>query len=386
MNVEDLQTLKEKRPVVIGVHDGIMHADEVFGVAAMHLLLDGKISIMRSRNPEELKQCDIRIDVGDMYCHETGDYDHHMAWFDVRHNPPPGRRLPNGECVEFEYGPMRSGFGLIWLHYGYHIVQRIVDSAFQPNQPATIDSNIMFKVNDYIDIQKKIDNGLVSYIDAVDNGEKETFYISTSPFRDGDICTLISIYNPPSKLLETMSAESIKAEYTSRFFRAVDFAVQFLKNLILRSADTTLGVKIFTEMLVNRKVAFDDAIDKESYNWKIVKMTSYLPWALAYTKAIGLTDGVEMVIYPTTTGTWICQSPRYYKKRDPDFSEVYRDGTKRVLKHRAPENICGKRDEELVKLTGVKDAVFVHRSGHLGVAKTADGAFELAKYIIDHGD
>lgn len=69
----------KNRLVAIGTHDGPFHADEVFAIAAIQIeLAPNGCSITRSRNPEFLANCDLRIDVGGKYCPETGDFDHHQ--------------------------------------------------------------------------------------------------------------------------------------------------------------------------------------------------------------------------------------------------------------------------------------------------------------------
>ena len=47
-----------------------------------------------------------------------------------------------------------------------------------------------------------------------------------------------------------------------------------------------------------------------------------------------------------------------------------------------PKSWSGKRGEELAEITGVKDAVFCHNDIFFAVAKSKEGAIELAKKAI----
>jgi len=71
----------QQRQVQIGTHDGIFHADEVFAIAMIAdacNALGAEYTVTRTRNPEILAGCDLRVDVGGKYCPETGDFDHHQ--------------------------------------------------------------------------------------------------------------------------------------------------------------------------------------------------------------------------------------------------------------------------------------------------------------------
>lgn len=71
----------EQRAITIGTHDGLFHADEVFAIAMIAdacNALGVEYTVTRTRNPEILENCDLRIDVGGKYSPETGDFDHHQ--------------------------------------------------------------------------------------------------------------------------------------------------------------------------------------------------------------------------------------------------------------------------------------------------------------------
>ena len=90
--------------ITIGTHNGIFHADEVFAVATVKKV-HPDVQILRSRDPEELKEADLLIDVGMVYDHAMGYYDHHQK------GGAGGRWDTNG-------GVPYASFGLIWCHFG----------------------------------------------------------------------------------------------------------------------------------------------------------------------------------------------------------------------------------------------------------------------------
>lgn len=73
-----LTSVAEERDDVltIGTHNGIFHADEVLACAILCLINSNmSVQILRSRDYEMLKHCDICVDIG------GGKFDHHQAAF-----------------------------------------------------------------------------------------------------------------------------------------------------------------------------------------------------------------------------------------------------------------------------------------------------------------
>ena len=141
-----------EKPLTAVTHNGKFHADDVFGAALLGTIYP-KIEITRSRDPSIISGADIVFDVGGIYDHEHGRYDHHQ----------PG-------ALRRENGLTRSAFGLLWLHYGSRYCdgnERVVDT---------------------------IDRQLVVGIDARDNGELTSFGDMRAP--DYGISQRIEQLNP----------------------------------------------------------------------------------------------------------------------------------------------------------------------------------------------
>lgn len=97
----------QKKKILV-THNGSFHADDVFAAATLGLWLDAqglKYKIIRTRDEEMIAVADYVFDVGHIYDHTSGRYDHHQG-------ESPGTH-PSG----IPY----AAFGLIWRHYGLDI-------------------------------------------------------------------------------------------------------------------------------------------------------------------------------------------------------------------------------------------------------------------------
>lgn len=135
----------------LGTHHGKFHADEVLAIA-MLLQLYKESEVLRTRDPEQLRTCDIIVDVG------RSQYDHHSTEKTFRANGVP-----------------YASAGLVWRDFGLSIVQ-----------------NVLGTETNCIGIAESIDEKLVQAIDANDNGidlERDWRLKTTSE--------IISLFNPP---------------------------------------------------------------------------------------------------------------------------------------------------------------------------------------------
>ncbi len=64
-------------------------------------------------------------------------------------------------------------------------------------------------------------------------------------------------------------------------------------------------------------------------------------------------------------------------------ASVREEGASFVSRKLLPESWAGKRDDQLAKITGVKEAFFCHNGRHLAMAKTFDGAMAMAKLALE---
>lgn len=87
-------------------HDDRFHADDVFTMATLRILLGDKITeVVRTRDEAIIQSADIVFDVGNVYDPETMRFDHHQK---------------EGAGVR-ENGVPYASFGIVWKQYGEEI-------------------------------------------------------------------------------------------------------------------------------------------------------------------------------------------------------------------------------------------------------------------------
>jgi uncharacterized UPF0160 family protein len=124
------------RPLEIATHNGKFHADEVFAVLIL-LRLYPDASVIRTRDPRRINQADFVVDVGNVYNHGTGRYDHHST------------EVKLFRLTDIPY----ASAGLVWHHYGQEYLQM---------------EGISSEIAD--DVQRNVDAHLIQLIDGVDTG------------------------------------------------------------------------------------------------------------------------------------------------------------------------------------------------------------------------
>ncbi len=145
-----------------------------------------------------------------------------------------------------------------------------------------------------------------------------------------------------------------KTDIYEVFINAVDLAKRILSREIVQVQDAILA-----EESVLR-------IYNESKDKRIIVLDKDYPYGYI------LQNFIEplYVVYPRKTNNWwgvkaVKDDPKTFKNRKD-----------------LPESWGSKRDEELVKITGVKDAVFCHKGLFMCVAKSQEGAIALAKKAL----
>lgn len=163
-------------------HDGVFHADDVFGAAVLGMVFGDDLIIVRTRNADALASAAIRFDVGGASNGAT-DFDHHQrGGAGVR---------PNG--VPF------ASFGLLWQVYGAHVCGSTA-------------------------VAVEVDRGFVCAIDAHDNGYKLS--TPTSDVPNVAVSHLVSNFNP---------SWDEGQDFDAFFYQALGFADGVLRRAIARA-------------------------------------------------------------------------------------------------------------------------------------------------------
>ncbi|MEK7588229.1 MAG: MYG1 family protein [Patescibacteria group bacterium] len=248
-------------------HNGSFHADDIFACATLHILLDGRIRVTRTREPELIQNADIVFDVGGIYDPETDRFDHHQSGG--------GGKRPNG----IDY----ASFGLVWKKYGEQICG---DK----------------------EVAEEIDRKIAAPIDAIDNG----IDIVTSKF--GNIFPynadqIFLAYHPTWKEVDVNMDEI--------FMEQVEKAVEVLKREIQVGKDDAEGRRIIVD-------SYNKAEDK-----RIVILETSFPRYLIQ-KTLSKFPEPIYVIYPGIFGkNWkaeaIAKNPNTLESRKM-FPESWRFG------------------------------------------------------------
>lgn len=218
-----------------------------------------------------------------------------------------------------ENGIPFASFGLVWQEYGKKLVSNT-------------------------DVWKRIDERLVQPIDAGDNGVS-TFELTSFGVRPYLISDMTGAF--------TSSFSESKEINDVNFIDMVQFAKKLLAREIKRTSE-------FVECISKVEKIYQETSDKrivilpESYSWQEVLQSHPEPL---------------FVVYPRSDGSW---NVRAVPKNKIGF-ENRKD---------LPKEWAGLRDEELSKVSGVKDAVFCHKACFLCAAKSKESAVKLAQIAI----
>ncbi|MFA6050313.1 MAG: MYG1 family protein [Candidatus Paceibacterota bacterium] len=295
-------------------HNGTFHADDVFAVAAFLLAHEGEEwQVVRSRESEAIEKADAVLDTGDIYDPVKLRFDHHMQ---------------GGSGVR-ENGIPYAAFGLVWKEFG-----------------AVICGGDFF-------VMKQIDDGLVSSLDAHDNGIK--LYTELYPVFPFELSHYVKVHNPTWKE-ESDWGDKGDAKRLEIFLKLVDWATELLLREIKRYKDKNAAFELV-------QAAYAKSEDK-----RIVILDQFYPW----NDAIMEYPEPLYVVYPTDSGRYGKWAAKTVSKEKNSFES----------RKPFPESWAGKRDEELQKASGVSDATFCHNGRFLTIARSREGAIELAKQAL----
>ncbi|MDO8591058.1 MAG: MYG1 family protein [bacterium] len=189
-----------------------------------------------------------------------------------------------------------------------------------------------------------VDQNLVASIDADDNGVEtyKKILADTGPYIIGNYFHNIRpTWQEGTEMLD------------ERFLEAVGVARQVLKREVAHSK-----ALVEAENLVRK--AYDASSDK-----RLIVLDAFYP----YEKTLATFSEPLFVVFPRLDGSWNVKTIR-----DDTVSFKNRKDL--------PEAWAGKHDAELVKVTGVPDAIFCHNSRFVAVAKSKKGAIKLAELAL----
>ncbi len=323
--------------MLIATHDGTFHADETTACAIL-TYLNENATILRSRDPKVLEEGDLIIDVSNQ--NDEKHFDHHSKDFTL--------------CRD--NGVKYATAGLMWLHYGKAFLKKLKD-----------DENLSY-VSDLL-IDKaflRLDNEIMVMVDLNDNGQLTTYTEhlahATNDNEENIVQTLNEFYlSSPDLpyLVAMMNIPNVSSEEQDKNFLKT---VKIIKTLLIAAAMNALNTEYGIEKVIN------------CYSGgELLIMHEKLPWTSAVLNNESLFKDCLLAVYPDRNGRWRVQSlPVSKAKRFENRLS-------------APLAFRGLNDEELDRVTGLKNTTFVHKSGFTGGAKTFEDNLSLAKLWLQEG-
>ena len=312
---------KNKKLIKLVTHDGSFHADDIFACATLSLMLEKKgepFTIIRTRDQEIIDNGEYVFDVGGTYDAELNRFDHHQKGGAGARPASPSS--PRVEAGQGGEGISYAAFGLVWKKFG----EELCGSK---------------KASDMID-QK-----LVASIDAHDNGyDLVENKHEISPY---------SIQHFFYSMRPTWQEENVTDD--EMFLKCVEIAKEVLFREIIQAKDGVLAEDLVLSIYKNTKDKRIIVLDKHYPFEYILNNFSEPLFVVCPSRNIKNKWGVRAVR----------EDPKTFKNRKS-----------------FPVSWGGLRNEELVKVTGVQDAVFCHNNLFLAVAKSKEGAIKLAELAL----
>ncbi|VDM34403.1 unnamed protein product [Hydatigera taeniaeformis] len=331
----------------LGTHNGVFHCDELLALAMLRQLPEyHNAQLIRSRDPDVLRDCDVVFDVGAEYDPDRHRYDHHQSSFnktiqDFYPNLKPAVKL--------------SSAGLIYAHFGTRVISSILELK-------STDSEVVKAIYPFLYCS------FVSEVDALDNGVSMAPVPLTYSINTG-LSSRVDRLNPPWNKVDE---DEMKC-----FDQAYKLVESELVSTVRDLAETWYPA---------RTIVKDAMLSRYSVHpsGAILYLSQGCPWKSHFfeleKEMLGVAD---------------CDVDRVtdFKGR-PVFVIVQRKGAGEIqfslicipwqpnlpFSNRVPLVSAwgGKRDEELSQLVGLPGCVFVHATLFLGIHKTFDGALQMA--------
>lgn len=309
--------------MIIATHSGKFHADDVWAVTVLDIVFPG-CTLIRTRDPEKIRQADFAVDVGGIWDPQSGRFDHHQKGF-------AGAR---------ESGVVYASAGLVWKTHGARCVTLVAQQ--QTGQALSADTAQQ--------IAYAIDADLVQYMDMADTGAAKS-----APGGYG-LSALISGFNPT--WLDEQQAGSVDAAEAmrlSQFRRAMAFMEDILVNAVKFRVGGLLAVQQVrqSELLEDGQVLF-------------LKNAS-LPWSSV------VRNEMPKVLFVLS---YNIAEDRYMVHTVPATADSF-DARKDL-----PASWAGLAGADLAAVTGVPDAGFCHNGRFIAAAKSFAGALTMARLAL----
>lgn len=319
-NTQTTVTTSTAKTVI--THNGLFHADETFGTAFLSLLLGSEVRVVRTRNPAQIEQAYVALDVGGVYDNAKLRYDHHQRDFLDVHE---GTSIKLAAC------------GLIWRHFGTCLITKL-----HPE----------LDIEQVKSLWQSVDEAICRPVDLQDNGQG-TFKVDGAEAQALTVSMMVAAFNQqdiysPAQDEAFMRVVEILKEYILNFLRSEANKLQLLKE-----AEEAVKAQLGSRVLV---------LDK------------FLPYREAVLKANAEGGQFDLVTYPAN-GQWNIQTVPVDDSTENFYSQ-------RVS---LPQRLWGLTGPDASKESlGGSTLVFCHKTGFLAAVKadTAEAARKAAEAVI----
>jgi len=336
LEIQDALHAAKEGSLLVGIHGGAYHADEAGAVGLLEMWRDtkvlGAIALYRGRKPEALRAIvdagGILVDVGGAYANPV---DASLRCFQADHHQKGGACEPRPNGVPY------SSFGLVWREVGVCLCKEAMDQLGVRDLDAQV-------------IADAVDCGLIQAVDAVDNGAVDvqaTVKGTGAKMAHWGVSLVVHQMNPPA--IPGM---------VQNFDDAFQGAVKFMQTVVAAAVVSAIAEEA-AKAVVRKAIATTAG--------QVLQLDTFVDWQDTVAKEA---PGVLFVVFTNPEGTHMIQQ---VPKALGSF-----EGRKAL-----PEAWAGLRAEELVKVTGVVDAVFCHNGRFIAGAKSREGALRLAKLAVE---
>ncbi|EFJ43254.1 hypothetical protein VOLCADRAFT_83324 [Volvox carteri f. nagariensis] len=334
------QITGNKRPMVkkIGTHSGSFHCDEALGCWLLRrTTLFQEAEIVRTRDPEVLKDLDVVIDVGGVYDPDRMRFDHHQRGFETKFG------------FGFEATKLSSA-GLVYKHFGREIIAGLLS---WPIDHPDLEMVYLEVYRNFIESVDAIDNGVMQY--NLPPGTVPRYLNNTT------LSCRVGKLNP------RWNEPSDDATLYERFLRAVELTGSEFSEAVDWVARGWLpGRRPVEAALAERHSVHPSG--------KILLLKEFCPWKDHLYNLEEEGGFVGELLYAI-----------FQDERDKTYRvQAVSVGPGSFENRRSlPCAWRGLRDEALSALSGIPDCVFVHAGGFIGGNKTLEGALEMAKRSLE---
>eukprot|EP01024_Parvocaulis_polyphysoides_P010503 TRINITY_DN13592_c1_g4_i2.p1 TRINITY_DN13592_c1_g4~~TRINITY_DN13592_c1_g4_i2.p1 ORF type:complete len:334 (-),score=61.10 TRINITY_DN13592_c1_g4_i2:536-1537(-) len=324
----------KRKQLTIGTHSGTFHCDEALGCWLLQQTNKYKdADIIRSRDPEVLKEADVVLDVGGIYSPDEQRFDHHQAGFN--------------ENFGHGFKTKLSSAGLVYKHYGREVLKNILKI---PEDDKNVEIMYLTMYQRFIEAVDAIDNGINQW----EGGVGPLYQDSTN------LASRVSKLNP--NWMEDSSPENLY----ERFLKAVKLTGSEFQEHAENYYNVWLPARNYVEEFINNRKQIDES-------GAIFRLDKFVPWKehlFELEKEMGIEGELKYCLY---------EDDREHKWRIQAVAVASGSFDSRLA---LPESWRGKRDEELSETLNLEGCTFVHASGFIGGHNNYEGVLEMARRAL----